>query len=85
MTTTRSNKVRRSSVWVQPHHTDDGRWQVRRADSHRASRVFDRQEQAERFGRQLAERERVEFILAGRDGSVRVKDSYGRDPRRIAG
>ena len=80
-----SNKTRRTAVWVQPHHIDDGRWQVRREHSERASRVFDHQDDAERFGRRLAQRERVEFVMAGRDGDVRVKDSYGTDPRRIAG
>jgi len=75
---------KRSGVWVQPHHTD-GRWQVRREHSDRASRVFDTQGDAERFGRRLAERERVEFVLAGRSGEVRQKDSYGPDPARVAG
>ena len=72
-----------TSVWVQPHHTDDGRWQVRRESAARASRVFDTQRDAAAFGRRLAKRERVEFVLAGRDGKVRERDSYGNDsPRR---
>jgi hemerythrin superfamily protein len=70
-------------VWVQPHHIDDSRWQVRREGATRASRVFDRQAEAEEFGRGVARREGVELILAGRDGSVREKTSYGNDdPRR---
>ena len=73
------------SVWVQPHHTDDDRWQVRRDNASRASRVFDTQRQAEEFGRRLARREKTEFILAGRDGEIREKESYGDDPRSIPG
>jgi hemerythrin superfamily protein len=75
----------RAGVWVQPHQTDDGRWQVRRENASRASRVFDTQTEAERFGRELAKRERVELVVAGRDGSIRKKQSYGNDPRSIKG
>jgi iron-sulfur cluster repair protein YtfE (RIC family) len=74
-----------ASVWVQPHHTQNGRWQVRRDKATRASRVFDTQAEAETFGRRVAKRERVEFVLAGRDGTIREKDSYGNDPRSSPG
>lgn len=67
-----------AGVWVQPHHVKDGRWQVRREGATRASRVFDTQREATEFGRQLAAREKVELIIAGRDGEIRVKDSAGR-------
>ena len=65
---------------VQPHPNDEGRWQVRRDNATRASRVFDTQSEAEKFGRRLAKREQVEFVLAGRDGAIREKNSYGNDP-----
>lgn len=74
-----------TAVWVQPHHADDGRWQVRREKASRASRVFDTQREAEQFGRRLARREKVEFVLTGRDGAVREKDSYGDDDRSRKG
>jgi len=80
-----SSRKRDASVWVQPHHTGDGRWQVRRDNATRASRVFDTQGDAEQFGRQLAKREKVEFVLTGRDGSIREKNSYGNDPRSTPG
>ena len=79
------NSNSRPSVWVQPHHIHDDRWQVRRDNATRASRVFDTQRQAEEFGRRLARREKTEFILAGRDGAIQEKDSYGDDPRSIPG
>ena len=72
-------------MWVQPHHVDDTRWQVRREHASRASRVFDTQHEAEQFGKGLAKRERVEFVLAGRDGHIRQKHSYGNDPSNIKG
>jgi iron-sulfur cluster repair protein YtfE (RIC family) len=73
-----------TDVWVQPHPKDE-RWQVTREGAKRASRVFDTQGQAEQFARRLAKRERVELVIAGRDGSVRERNSYGNDPARIPG
>lgn len=81
----RGGRTSKSGVWVQPHHTDDNRWQVRRETASRASRVFDTQSEAEDFGRQLARREKVELVVAGRDGEIRKKQSYGNDPVNIKG
>jgi hemerythrin superfamily protein len=67
-----------TAVWVQPHHVQDGRWQVRREGASRASRVFDTQREATEFGRRVAAREKVELLIAGRDGEIRIKDSAGR-------
>jgi len=75
----------KAAVWVQPHHIHDDKWQVRREGSSRASRVFDSQGEAATFGLRVARRERVEFLLAGRDGEIREKDSYGNDPRNVPG
>jgi hemerythrin superfamily protein len=69
---------RNADVWVQPHHVHDDKWQVRREGATRASRVFDTQREAIDFGRQLAQRELVELIIAGRDGQVRETDTAGR-------
>ena len=83
-TSTRSTSSGGAGVWVQPHPKDD-RWQVKRDGATRASRVFDTQGQAEQFGRNLAKRERVELVIAGRDGAIREKHSYGNDPATIPG
>jgi len=80
-----SSSATRTPVWVQPHHTDDDRWQVRREHASRASRVFDTQKEAVDFGRNMAKREKVEFIIAGREGQIREKHSYGNDPVRSKG
>ena len=82
--TTRSSSSGAASVWVQPHPKDD-RWQVKREGATRASRVFDTQREAEQFGTTLAKRERVELVIAGRDGAVRDKRSYGNDPANVRG
>ena len=69
---------------MQPHGGDD-RWQVRRENASRASRVFDTQREADEFGRKVARREAVEYVLAGRDGAIREKASYGNDPADVSG
>jgi hypothetical protein len=75
----------KAAVWVQPHHLHDGKWQVRRENASRASRVFDTQSEAEGHARQTARREKVELVVAGRDGDIRDRSSYGNDPRNIPG
>ena len=76
---------RGNPVWVQPHRVEGGRWQVKREESTRASRVFDTQSEAESFARSVAEREKTELIVAGRDGTIRKKQSYGNDPSDVRG
>jgi iron-sulfur cluster repair protein YtfE (RIC family) len=73
------------NVWVQPHPKDEGRWQVKREHASRASRLFDTQAQAEAFARTLAKRDGVELVVAGRDGSIRDRSSYGNDPSDVPG
>jgi hemerythrin superfamily protein len=72
------------NVWVQPHPKDD-RWQVKRDGASRASRLFDSQAEAETYGRKLAKKDKVELIIAGRDGTIRDKASYGNDPSSVPG
>ena len=64
-------------VHVVPH--GDG-WAVRREDAKRVSSTHETQRAAEQVGRGTAKREQTEFLLHGRDGQVRERDSYGNDP-----
>lgn len=67
----------KKNVHVTPH--EDG-WQVRREGADRASSVHGTQAEAESAGRSTARREGTEFLLHGRDGQIRDRDSYGNDP-----
>lgn len=58
----------------------DGRWNVIREGADRASSVHDTQAEAEGRGRPIARDDQVEFLLHGRDGRIRERDSYGNDP-----
>ncbi|MCC6735663.1 MAG: DUF2188 domain-containing protein [Bauldia sp.] len=58
-----------------------GGWAVHVAGADRASRVFKTQEEATRYGRQMARRENGEFYVHGRDGTVRERNSYSGSAR----
>jgi Uncharacterized protein conserved in bacteria (DUF2188) len=57
-----------------------GGWSVRHTGAARASRVFERQEDAVRYARQVAKRESTELYIHRRDGTIKERDSYGHDP-----
>lgn len=57
-----------------------GGWDVKRELAERASFHFDTQAEAETKGRELARADKVEFLLHGRDGKIRLRDGYGNDP-----
>ena len=67
----------------QPVHTapdPKGGWKVQREGAQRASSTHDTQAQAEKAGRELARKDKAEFLLHGKDGQIRERDSYGNDP-----
>ena len=57
-----------------------GGWAVSRAGSRRATSIHASQKQAEVAGRAAARKDRTEFVLHGKNGQIRAKDSYGHDP-----
>ena len=59
---------------------DSGQWVVARQGSSRALSKHPTQKEAEPVGRDRARKDKVEFILKGRDGQIRKKDSFGSDP-----
>jgi hypothetical protein len=57
----------------------DGGWNVMVEGGRRSSR-FSTQHEAMELGRELAKANRSEHIVHGRDGRIRQRDSFGRDP-----
>lgn len=55
-------------------------WAVQREGGKRASSLHATQAEAEAAGGTTARREQVEFLLHGRNGQIRERDSYGNDP-----
>jgi hypothetical protein len=66
-------------ITVEPR--PDGRWAVQKDGTQRASKLFDRQSDAETRARQQARREGAELIVKGQDGRVQRRDSHGADDR----
>lgn len=58
----------------------NGEWAVRSSGAAKATKVFDTQAAAIKFGRDAARRDGVEFYVHRKDGTIRDRDSYGRDP-----
>ena len=70
-------------ITVEPR--PDGRWAVQKVGTSRASRIFDRQSDAEARGRAQAKREGAELVIKGRDGRINRRDSHGADDRTKKG
>ncbi len=62
---------------IVPHH--DG-WAVRGAGNERATAVFGTQAEAIEAGRRVTGNQRSELLVHGRNGRIRSKDSFGKDP-----
>jgi len=60
--------------------THNGDWAVRGAGNSRVSSTHDTQAAAIAAAREIAINNRSEVVIHGRDGKIRDKDSFGRDP-----
>lgn len=57
-----------------------GKWAVRKAGASRASGTFKTQEAAIKEATRLAKNQGTELYVHGKDGRIRERNSYGRDP-----
>ena len=57
-----------------------GKWAVRRSGSERASGIFLTQDEAIERARQIAKNQGTELYIHGRDGRIRDRSSFGKDP-----
>jgi Uncharacterized protein conserved in bacteria (DUF2188) len=57
-----------------------GGWSVRHTGAARASRVFESQKDAVDYARGIAKKESSELYIHRRDGTIKERSSYGRDP-----
>ena len=58
----------------------DGNWAVRRSGSDKVTRMYETQAEAVRAAREIARNQRTELYIHGRDGLIRERESFGRDP-----
>jgi len=55
-------------------------WAVKRENSKRASTLTKTQKDAIELGKQMAKKSQSELLIHGKDGRIREKNSYGKDP-----
>jgi len=55
-------------------------WAVKNSGSSRASKTFDTQAEAIKYGRDTAKKQGTELYIHGKDGTIKNKNSYGNDP-----
>jgi hypothetical protein len=60
-------------------------WRVEVEGQGRASGTHATQQAAWEHAKQIAQRNRSEALLHGRDGKIRERNTYGTDPRRTKG
>jgi uncharacterized protein YdaT len=56
------------------------KWAVRASGAAKASGVFGTQKEAIERAKKLAQSQQTELYVHGRDGRIRERNSYGRDP-----
>jgi uncharacterized protein YdaT len=56
-----------------------GGWSVRKAGASRASAVFKTQAEAIQRGREIAQNQKSELFIHGKDGRIRERSSFGND------
>lgn len=59
---------------------NNGNWQVKREGAEKATKNFDRQQDAINYARGIAINQHSELVIHRRNGTIRDKDSYGNDP-----
>jgi hypothetical protein len=58
----------------------NGGWSVKKEGASRASKRFDKQQDAITYARNISRDQGAEFVIHRLDGTIRSKESYGRDP-----
>jgi uncharacterized protein YdaT len=58
----------------------EGQWAVRGEGNSRDTSLHNTQAEAARAAREIAQNQKSEVLIHGRDGRIRERDSYGHDP-----
>jgi len=72
------SKKGRKETHVVPNK--DGGWDVKQKKTKKASKHFDKKQDAIDYGRDLSKKRKSEFIIHGKDGKIQDSDSHGHDP-----
>jgi len=68
----------RKTHHVVPNST--GGWSVKKGEASRASKAFERKQDATKYARVISKNQKSELIIHKEDGTIQRTDSYGKDP-----
>jgi hypothetical protein len=57
-----------------------GGWNVKKGGADRASKHFEKKQDAVDWGRDVSRKQGSEFVIHRKDGTIQDKDSHGKDP-----
>ena len=57
-----------------------GGWNVKKAGATRATKHFNRKEDAVKYAREVSKNSQSELYIHKKDGTIQKKDSHGNDP-----
>lgn len=63
---------------------EGGKWAVRKTGSLKATKIFNKKDDAIRAAHKISRNQRTELIIHGYDGRVRSRASYGRESLPLA-
>ena len=58
----------------------DGGWSVKKGGAVKASKRFDKKQDAISYGKHISRSEGSDFIIHRKDGTIHSMESYGNDP-----
>jgi len=59
---------------------NDGKWSVKKAGAAKASSTHEKQADAIKTATKIAQNQKTELYIHGKDGRIRERNSYGNDP-----
>lgn len=56
------------------------KWAVKKEGSEKVTRIYDNQSDAIEYAKEIAKNQKSELIIHGKDGEIREKNTYKKDP-----
>jgi hypothetical protein len=77
------DKMSKKNIFVFP--LDNGDWKITREAVERASSIHNTQQEAWEKAQQIERKDNVEAFLTNKQGKIRERNTYGKDPLKSKG
>jgi len=57
-----------------------GGWAVKKGGSSKATKIYETKNEAVKHGQKIAQNQKAELYIHGKDGKIQEKNSYGAEP-----